>query len=379
MRVRPGGALEFGGRVIRPLRFGERWRVLDGAATDGLDGSLGASVLAAAGAASDGSASDDARPDGAAGDGERIARALALHLAGARSDRAVPGCVEQLAALVAAGWSPRDVLDAEADLIDLLTVEDEPDDRAGAGDGWTSIVLAADSGDSAADANVSLAELLRLLERDLLGRLAPAETAEAADRPDAVDPARPVRNSAAPSAGDPAATNAAAGRRVAAAAAQSRTPVEGHPTIRFPADETARPAGSTDRLDDPAVAARAGRADPAAAISGADPHRLAGLPARDRLGRRAVRRRRAIRWGGASGPQSRAVVRAAACGARRAVLAPRDAHGRGARRSSCTTIPPRAAPAGSRSPRPPGPDAFDVADEVAALLDEESDLRGLRR
>jgi hypothetical protein len=31
------------------------------------------------------------------------------------------------------------------------------------------------------------------------------------------------------------------------------------------------------------------------------------------------------------------------------------------------------------APEPAGPDAFEIADRVAALLDEESDLRGLRR
>ncbi|WP_319453009.1 MULTISPECIES: hypothetical protein [unclassified Mycobacterium] len=162
VRARPGGALDVGGRVVRPLSFGERWRVLDDVASS--DSPLGATVLAHAG--------EPETADQAQVADDEIAQIIALHLAGARPERAVPGFAAQLARLVAAGWAPRDVFDADADLVDLLTAE-----APGEGDGseWTSIVVAPDH-----PASAPLAETLRALERNLLDRMG---STESNDRP----------------------------------------------------------------------------------------------------------------------------------------------------------------------------------------------------
>ena len=97
VRARPGGALYVGGRVIRPLSFGERWRVIDAASA--AESPLGATVLAHA---SEPEAAGETQPV----DDER-AQVIALHLAGARPERTVPGFAAQLARLLAAGWAPR--------------------------------------------------------------------------------------------------------------------------------------------------------------------------------------------------------------------------------------------------------------------------------
>ncbi|MBT2498624.1 hypothetical protein J7E25_05910 [Agromyces sp. ISL-38] len=392
VRARPGGAVEFGGRVIRPLRFGERWRLLDGAATDGADrsdGSLGASVLAVAVA---GARVEDASVDGAGADGawpdDRIARVLALHLAGARPGRAVPGCGAQLAALVAAGWSPRGVLDADADLIDLLTVESEGGGSDGFTDGgWTSIVLAADADDASDAAQVSLSELLQMLEHDLLGRLAPtgpdgsAGADESAGRADAGDRVRAALAAVATaSSGSRAVSAAVEARRAATAAGSPRTPAAGHPTVSFPADEPARAAASTDPFGEPAVVGREiGPASPPRfptpiRTDWPDPRSSDGVSAAPSV---------------ASAPSAhhdRAITTPAAPSIARPATPPGEPVARRATRAEASAAPVVVLDdaAASRTdrlafPAPARPDAFDVADEVAALLDEESDLRGLRR
>ncbi|ORV25017.1 hypothetical protein AWB98_19170 [Mycolicibacterium conceptionense] len=156
VQPRPGGGLVFGQRIIRPLRFGERWRLLDAAVNAG--NRIGATVLACATEVASTPETDT------------IAEVLALHLAGARPERSTPGFTAQLATLTAAGWEPPAVFDTDADLIDLLTSEVP----GGTADGWTSIVLTAADGGAG-----SAAEALRVLEGELLSRLLPT----AADAP----------------------------------------------------------------------------------------------------------------------------------------------------------------------------------------------------
>lgn len=173
VRARPGGALALGSRVLRPLRFGERWRLLHEVG----DGSGVAAAVLARTAVPDphGSVMDDGVVDPV------IEQILALHLAGARPERAVPGFARQLADLVDAGWAPRDVFDADADLIDLIAEACPVDDD------WTSIVLAADP-----PAPQSLPEVLKLLEDDLRHRLTTADSPEAGHHADPVDRTRPM-------------------------------------------------------------------------------------------------------------------------------------------------------------------------------------------
>ena len=89
VRARPGGALVVGGRVIRPLLFGERWRLLDDVAAG--DRSIGATVLAHACEPESMATVESSTAD------DEIAEVLALHLAGARPERTVQGFAEQLA------------------------------------------------------------------------------------------------------------------------------------------------------------------------------------------------------------------------------------------------------------------------------------------
>lgn len=368
VRVRPGGALEYGGRVIRPLRFGERWRLLDGAAaTEGSDGSVGASVLAAAESGPTG-----AGPTGAGTDVEQIARVLALHLAGARPDRTVPGCAAQLAALVAAGWNPRDVLDADADLIDLLTVEEG--NRSDGG--WTSIVLAVD--DDAA--RVPLDEILRVLECDLLGRLAPPESPESADGAGSVGPSRQATAAAPPIARPSALAPARGHPRDASPPSPPRAPEAGHPTAPFPAVEPATPSPSTEALHGAAIVGREG--------APSSPPRFPRPIRADWPGSRPSN-------GAGAAPSVTAQPsehgdRSIPAPAGPWIAQPADPPGeplaRRATRTEASVAPVVVHDdlAASRTdrlafPAPSRPDTFDVADEVAALLDEESDLRGLRR
>src|SRR5215208_1753018 len=76
VRGQPGGGLILDDRVIRPLTFGERCRLLDDAAASGR--SIGATVLARARARE--SATETSVDD-------EIAQILAMHLAGARPER----------------------------------------------------------------------------------------------------------------------------------------------------------------------------------------------------------------------------------------------------------------------------------------------------
>lgn len=161
----PGGGLRYGETSLRALGFGERWRLVAEQARE-----LGRAVLASAAAPA---------PPGA----DQIAQVLALHLAGARTERTAPAFTAQLAALVATGWAPGEVLAAPADLIDLLTGtpngQSRDDSESSEDQGWTRIVWGAVA---AAPSPVvpevamvpDVAMVLRMLEADLLDRGAPA-------------------------------------------------------------------------------------------------------------------------------------------------------------------------------------------------------------
>jgi hypothetical protein len=171
LRIRPApGGLAVGDVVLRPLRFGERMRLVAGAlASPGHDDD-GARALAAAvlRAASD----DGPEPE----ESERPAvEALALHLAGARLGTARPPGFATCAGLLsrALGWGASEVVDVEADLADRLAGDVERS-LAGMDDGgWTRIVLSEGSplGTGAPQPVAeSAAQARDLLARDLLHR-----------------------------------------------------------------------------------------------------------------------------------------------------------------------------------------------------------------
>jgi hypothetical protein len=369
VHARPGGAVALEGRVIRPLRFGERWRLLGDAAATG--NPIGATVLAHAGAPATETTADDA-----------IAQVLALHLAGARPERTVPRFDEQLASLVAAGWTPRAVLDADADLIDLLTAE-ETDGRPD--DGWTRIVLTTE--EPAEPAPDSVGEVLRTLEQDLLGRLAPVESDEAPGPPTAQPDRGPASDRRARSATPPQRAPAA---MTTGTAPSAESPAPAHLTVPAGVSDPHRAVPAETSRPHPVISAMTRAETSPAGLPGA---KAASSPTADPVFPQPIRaawpdRRPANRPSttppGLPAPAAattepisawtetmstrpaRGVARATTAGSGSAPAVVQDDPG-----------PHRAAPAAA--PAPAGPDAFGLADQVAALLDDESDLRGLRR
>lgn len=377
----PDGGLRYGSIALRPLSFGERWRVV---AEDPRE--LGRAVLAGAAAPT--------RPIA-----DVVAEVLALHLAGARPDRPVPGFSAQVAALVAAGWTPGDVLAAPADLVDLLTSELAAAQRggssAGAGDdpGWTRIVLGPAPALERAE-GLDVTGALQLLEADLRGRGVHANTAAAREsgaaaaptptltdisvpvhgdipgtgpipaagapgRPDDVlqDPPGPVRHSpqsprARRSAPAAAAQHPAESNLEPAGLGQAplplelrpiplsrRSPTAGQPTAPSLPD-TAVPA-PTGQLSGPARVTPAVPADPAHSLLPLWPEAPRGSSIAPPVPIRSS-------WLADASPRSTPV----------ASLAPHWA-------------------TGEQPTHPTG--TAELSDRIAALLDEESDLRGLLR
>ena len=379
--ARPGGALAFDGLLIRPLAFGERWRVLAGAPAEG----IGPAILAAA--------------SGRTGGGQ-LAQVLALYLSGARPGRAIPAFAEQVQRLVAGGWTPTDVMAADADLVDLLT--EPPADAATGGGRWTSIVLLpeVDVLDDEAAAG-SVAEVVELLQRDLAAR---AGTAAEIREPSSVT----IGARAAGTAIGPASRGGAStlpqlpptpGPAVAGAPAATATV----PLAAAPADRL--PARDRDPLSPSALAlpgAYAGKPDaarrgdtfhadapgrPWTGARPADPHPTPG--------RRAAVRAETLGWiPGSAGPHPAALTGGDTASALLPYPLPIRGHTRepasqtsSASRSwvspaaastgvvSMMAAAPRVAPSGA--PDASGQDDADVATSLAALLDAEADLRGL--
>ncbi len=128
------GEIQLGGEdglVLRPLTYGERSRIIGrlAGAPNTVD-AVGAAVLRAATVQS--------------GAGDRsLAEILALVLAGANAE-APPYATTLLTVASAAGWSLRDIDEADAEIIDQLAMQlgaavDDPDD------GWSRIVLVDDA------------------------------------------------------------------------------------------------------------------------------------------------------------------------------------------------------------------------------------------
>lgn len=168
-RQGPPGALIVGGLTLRPLRFGERIRLVEAAesAHPGDPTALARAVLAAA--------TVGGTPDGDRSDLE----AVALHLAGARRGSG-PSFADAVRAARTFGWALADILEADADLVDWLT---GPRSTGGAasGAGWTSIVIAPADRDDATPPSPDVrdalaANLLRRSGRELAEPV-PAELA----------------------------------------------------------------------------------------------------------------------------------------------------------------------------------------------------------
>ncbi|MBK8033220.1 MAG: hypothetical protein IPK17_27765 [Chloroflexi bacterium] len=128
------GEIQLGGEdglVLRPLTYGERSRIIGrlAGAPNTVD-AVGAAMLRAATVQS--------------GAGDRsLAEILALVLAGANAE-APPYATTLLTVASAAGWSLRDIDEADAEIIDQLAMQlgaavDDPDD------GWSRIVLVDDA------------------------------------------------------------------------------------------------------------------------------------------------------------------------------------------------------------------------------------------
>ncbi len=138
------------GMILRPLTYGERSRIVGrlAGAPNTVD-AVGAAVLRAA----------TLRP----GSGDRaVAEILALVLAGANAD-APPFATTLLTVAGAAGWSLRDIDEADAETIDQLAMQlgavvEDPDD------GWSRIVLVDDA------QATSLDEVRRELAERLIAR-----------------------------------------------------------------------------------------------------------------------------------------------------------------------------------------------------------------
>ncbi len=383
----PGGGLRYGETSLRALGFGERWRLVAEQARE-----LGRAVLASAAVLP---------PPG----DDQIAQVLALHLAGARTERRAPAFTAQLAALVATGWAPGEILAAPADLVDLITGTPNAEPRDGSESpeeqGWTRIVLGAVE---AAPSPVvpDVAEVLRALEADLRDRGAPPaapgpapvlpdqsaswetrpvawrgrdgsdEGARATQRPTPGDaptpgraaPAAPAQHTGqttpelSPAPNDPAATPRPSPRDLTATPPARRVamPLNGDPESGARSYLPARPAATevparawAPRPAAPAVRPGRGAGSPPVPIRDswlADPHAPAGsagtlIPS----------------WtAGQLAPPSHNALRTPEAAAR---------------------TPQAAARTPQAADRIPAARVAAVADLVAALLDEESDLRGL--
>lgn len=369
----PGGALKLAGRVIRPLSFGERWRLLDDVASSGR--SLGATVLARSCARE--SATEPSADDA-------VAQILAMHLAGARPERRAHAFEAQLAWLVAEGWKAHDVFHTDADLVDLLTA-----DALGtpAENDWTTILLVP-------DAATSLTEVLLTLERNLFDRMMSPDVGDAVicgdphrvaqaefDSPPAsfahidrrsLDHPPNVNHPVASSAGGRPSTRALPARKASSASTANHA-VAGRADSFVPSVETRTVA------DD---------GDTAVVIPDAPRPIRAGWPghpatnARPDAGRNSAPTARAPQDPSASAMRfpesvlSRAETPAVSQGLRPRNRATPPA---GAASTVVHDDPVATRTSPLATPSPAGPDALELADQLAALLDDESDLRGLRR
>jgi hypothetical protein len=304
---------------------------------------------------------------------DEVAHIIALHLAGARPERAVPGFAAQLTRLVAAGWAPRDVFDADADLVDLLTAEASGE---GAGGEWTSIVVAPKG-----TASAPLAETLRALERNLLDRMGSSESDDpptpsgrrhriAPESPSSVDTPRPFRtepegtwpshvgSARMPSVPAPVPGAATARAETASPARVASAVIDGAPgaPVNVPrpirlawSDQSAGARPTADWPNAPSARPRVEDPEPS------------GLPADDTGGSWAVSAAPSV----ASSLGSSSPHRATLATSHPAPTVVDD------------TIAARTAP--GATPGQARLDVFALADQLAALLDEESELRGLRR
>ncbi|GFG52567.1 hypothetical protein MAGR_40080 [Mycolicibacterium agri] len=365
--------------MIRPLLFGERWRLLDRIAAG--QSSVGATVLAHARDPGSTAASASSAED-------EIAQVLALYLAGARPERAAQGFAAQLSRLMAAGWKPCDVLDAEADLVDRLTADapDTPD-----GDDWTTIEIVSEQLTTAAPAAV-----LRALEQNLLDRMASADgdgSRSLTDHPPVA--AWGDRGLTAPPPAPPSRTTAEESQRVGADAVASSPDIahggphapaaantnvtgptsartRGHAYETTPLAEihtaTERPTPATaDRGDQRRV--RAGMAEHQSTKAWiAQDQADAPPPAAPDFGPTIASH--------VLGPVVSRTVEPAAVPIHRHIY--RAGHAAaGSTVVHDDPVAPRTAQAAQ--PSPAGTDARELADQLAAMLDDEADLRGLRR
>ena len=275
------------------------------------------------------------------------------------------------------------MLDADADLVDLLTAE-APGDAVGGE--WTSIVVG-----QRGPASTTVAETLRTLERNLLDRIGltePDEHSPEPDRPQRLGsehpsradfpgsaPAEPTwssRDGSAPTSSAPELVPLVAAQRGGADSPALVTPsvTDGFvtpgstPGLPLSVPQPIRLAWSDQR-------ATAGRAAPD----------LLGAPA---LGPRVEDRPRppGLPASGAGHIGGSAAVPAAL--PTPSSLGSASAHrARLAGTPTASTVVDDAPFAGrtapAATPGPPVLDVFGLADQLAALLDDESDLRGLRR
>ncbi len=369
VRGQPGGGLTLDGRVIRPLTFGDRCRLIDDASANRR--SIGATVLARA---------CDRESAAEPSTGDQIAQILAMHLAGARPERRALVFEAQLSWLVSAGWKPNDVFDTDADLVDLLTA-----DALGtqAEDDWTTILLVPDHA-----AACSLTEVLLTLEQSLLERMVstdlddgvgcraphrvalespPASVAhvERDTGEDTLDVDQPVtapRGALPSTRGAPASSGPTVGQAgldldTSVAPSTERYYAADHfntaialPNVPWPIragwpGHSAANAGPESGGDD-APTARAPQDPSTVAVRIPEPILTRGQMPSHFQGRR---------------PPNRATPPAGAA----STVAHLD------------PVATRTAPLATRSPA--GLDTLESADQLAALLDDESDLRGLRR
>jgi hypothetical protein len=417
-----GGAIRVGQVMLRPLGFGERSRVVadSAAAAPGGLAAVAAAVLTAARAGL-GEAGVPAR-------GPRVQRvvveAVAMHLAGARTDHRALGFAES-AALAARsfGWTAEQVLGADADAVDRLVDAVAPvlDDAPG----WNRILItgtadSAPAGTEAPDRPVDATAVRDALARDLLARATrafapdPAEPADlgstggrlaaAGPRPDG--PTNPLERvglrvpptggpgrsfDGGTSSGAPSPAPSAVGtadHHPGAAAAPSPSPA-GAATLPVAYGATyprAAGDGGTGAASDPrrggGVTGRdvststSGPRQPTTAPHGPDPE-LAGPggaraevspgPPDEHLG---VPTSAYPPGTGASGPWSLP-------GQPGEWGTPAASPGPATRAPAAVVSAPPAV--GLRAPAERHRDARDLAEAIAALLDDEADLRGVRR
>jgi hypothetical protein len=362
------GALRVGTAVLRPLRFGERTRLVAQARSGGI-AAVGQAVLATA--CLDGEASGPA------------VEALALHLAGARDDQSdrLGFCDAAAAVAHSYGWRPAELAEADAMLVDDLaaaTIEAHATDRA---DGWTRVIL---DGSAPVEGVQTAAAVRDRLCADLVRR-----------------GATPLSASRRESVADRSGHQTAAG--------VGRWPS----TERWPASHPQRSAPGVSAEDRRAVVAEraplAPRRDAEAPVPPSSELATASAPGlggpESVPGRRAdepssvvtptagtsLARRQPVAGAGlqpAVGPQHRDAhlllpgpLSSTAAGASSSPLPPwrSTAAVLEAIRSDAapTAVEPTAFAA--RASTTAGPDIVELGDQLAAALDEQADLRGLHR